>query len=285
MLIALASVTDSLVTLATHVIRDLGLAGVALLTLTSGVVGAPGSEPTMLFAGFNVYQGHLSLFGIVLFGVIGDMLGASIAYAIGYFGSRELIQHQGKYLHISEKRVDLAHSWFERYGAPVIVVSRWIPFARAAFPYAAGVARMGYLRFGAFATIGSIVWIAALGVLGREVGSELAELAAQPRVRRLRRRRPARRGDRVPDRAGHADAARRPDGRRVGVRGWRPTICRSGRRSSSARSTDRPSCCRSPPRVTSRSSPGSPAGTTRGSTTSCASRSRWRSTPARRRRS
>ena len=53
----------------------------------------------------------------------------------------------------------------------MIVVSRWIPFARAAFPYAAGVARMGYLRFVAFATIGSIVWIAALGVLGREVGS------------------------------------------------------------------------------------------------------------------
>jgi membrane protein DedA with SNARE-associated domain len=170
-LIALASVTDSLVTLATHIIRDLGLAGVTLLTLTSGVVGAPGSEPTMLFAGFNVYEGHLSLFGIILFGVIGDMIGASIAYAIGYYGSRELIQHRGKYLHISEKRVDVAHSWFERYGAPVIVVSRWIPFARAAFPYAAGVARMGYLRFVAFATIGSIVWIAALGVLGREVGS------------------------------------------------------------------------------------------------------------------
>ena len=48
----------------------------------------------------------------------------------------------------------------------MIVVSRWIPFARAAFPYAAGVARMPYLRFVTFATIGSIVWIAALGVLG-----------------------------------------------------------------------------------------------------------------------
>ena len=81
-----ASVTDSLVNLATHIIRDLGLAGVALLTLTSGVIGMPGTEPTMLFAGFNVFQGHLSLFGIIVFGVLGDMIGASIAYAIGYFG-------------------------------------------------------------------------------------------------------------------------------------------------------------------------------------------------------
>ena len=53
----------------------------------------------------------------------------------------------------------------------MIVVSRCIPFARAAFPYAAGVARMGYVRFLTFATIGSIIWISALGVLGRAVGS------------------------------------------------------------------------------------------------------------------
>jgi membrane protein DedA with SNARE-associated domain len=166
-----ASVTDSLVTLATHIIRDLGLAGVALLTLTSGVIGMPGSEPTMLFAGFNVFQGHLSLFGIIVFGVLGDMLGASIAYAIGYWGREELVERHGNKLHISKQRLDRAHRWFERWGAPVIVLSRCIPFARAAFPYAAGVARMGYVRFLTFATIGSIIWIGALGVLGREVGS------------------------------------------------------------------------------------------------------------------
>lgn len=171
MLLVYASVTDSLVTLATHIIRDLGLAGVALLTMTSGVIGAPGSEPTMLFAGFNVSEGHLSLFGIIVAGVFGDMLGASIAYAIGYWGREELVERHGNKLHISKRRLDRAHAWFNRYGAPVIVVSRFIPFARAAFPYAAGVARMGYVRFLIFGTIGSIVWITALGVLGNAVGS------------------------------------------------------------------------------------------------------------------
>ena len=172
MLIALASVTDSLVTLATNIINDLGVAGVALLTLTSGVVGVPGSEPTMLFAGFNVSEGHLSMLGILVFGVLGDMLGASIAYAIGYWGREEIVERHGNKLHISKQRLDRAHRWFERFGAPVIVVSRCIPFARAAFPYAAGVARMGYGRFLVFGTIGSIIWISALGVLGNAVGSQ-----------------------------------------------------------------------------------------------------------------
>jgi len=171
-LIAFASVTDSLVTLATNIINDLGVAGVALLTLTSGVVGVPGSEPTMLFAGFNVSEGHLSMFGILVFGVLGDMIGASIAYAIGYWGREEIVERHGNKLHISKQRLDRAHRWFERFGAPVILVSRCIPFARAAFPYAAGVARMGYGRFLLFGTIGSIIWISALGVLGNAVGSQ-----------------------------------------------------------------------------------------------------------------
>jgi membrane protein DedA with SNARE-associated domain len=170
-LLLAASVTDSFVTLATHIIRDLGLAGVSLLTMLSGVIGVPGTEPTMLFAGFDVYQGNLTLLGIIVAGVIGDVLGASIAYAIGYFGRVELIERHGNKLHVSARRLDLAHRWFERYGSPVMFVSRLIPFVRAVFPYAAGVAEMPYWRMVTFATLGSIVWIGGLAVLGREVGS------------------------------------------------------------------------------------------------------------------
>ncbi len=170
-MLALASLTDSFVTLATHVIRSLGLAGVGLLTTTTGVIGIPGTEPTMLFAGFNVSQHHLTLIGIIVFGLIGDVLGASIAYWIGYFGHRELHERQGSKLHLSAARIDRAGGWFDRYGAPVVVISRLIPFARAAFPYAAGVAEMPFARFVPLVTLGSIPWIAGLAILGREVGS------------------------------------------------------------------------------------------------------------------
>jgi membrane protein DedA with SNARE-associated domain len=170
-LLALASVTDSLVKLATNLIGSLGLGGVALLTATSGVIGLPGSEPTMLFAGFNVYQGHLTLLGIIVFGVLGDMAGASIAYAIGFYGRHELVERQGSKLHMTTQRLDRAEGWFERRGAIVITLSRLLPFIRAAFPYAAGVMKIPFPRFFALATAGSIVWIGALGLLGREVGS------------------------------------------------------------------------------------------------------------------
>jgi membrane protein DedA with SNARE-associated domain len=170
--LVVASLTGPLVTFATHVIHTLGLVGVAVMTMTSGVIGIPGSEPTMLFAGFDVYKGHQTLAGIIVAGVIGDMLGATIAYAIGYWGRRELLERHGAKIHMTAARLDRPSRWFDRHGSPVVFVSRFIPGVRAVFPYAAGVSRMPFGRFFAFATLGSIAWIAGLGVLGREVGRD-----------------------------------------------------------------------------------------------------------------
>lgn len=170
--LVIASLTGPLVTLATHVIRSLGLAGVGLMVASTGVIGLPGTEPTMLFAGFNVYQGHFTLLGIVVAGVIGDTIGATIAYVIGYRGSRELVEHRGARLHLSPARIERAHGWFDRYGVAVIFLSRLIPFARFAVPYAAGIGEMPFGRFLALAVLGSIGWITGLALLGREVGHD-----------------------------------------------------------------------------------------------------------------
>jgi len=167
-----ASVTSSLVTIATNVVRDAGLGGVAAMTTSSAVIGLPGTELTMLFAGFNVFHHHLTLLGIITFGVIGDLVGATIAYAIGFFGLHELLERKASTFHIGPKGLSRAHVWFGRYGDPAIVISRLIPVIRAAFPYAAGVARMPYLRFILLTLAGSIVWIGGLGLLGRAVGSQ-----------------------------------------------------------------------------------------------------------------
>jgi membrane protein DedA with SNARE-associated domain len=126
----------------------------------------------MLFAGFDVFQGNLTLPGIIAAGTIGDMAGASIAYFIGYRGRGEVLERQGNPRHMSRRRLDAAHRWFDRYGAPAILVSRFIPVVRAAFPYAAGVAEMPFWRFLTVAALGSLIWITGIAVLGREVGND-----------------------------------------------------------------------------------------------------------------
>ena len=186
MLLALASITGPLVDLATNLIGSLGLAGIVILNTMTGVIGVPGTEPTMLFAGFNVYDGHLTLLGIIVAGVAGDMLGACIAYTIGFFGRRELLERQGSKLHVNPRKLERAQRWSEAHGAPVIAVSRCIPFARAVFPYAAGVAEMPFVRFAISALVGSIVWITGLGSPRARGRQQLEQLAPPPRVRGLR---------------------------------------------------------------------------------------------------
>ena len=167
-----ASVTNAVVTLATNLINDIGLGGVALLNAMSGVIGVPGTEVTMLFAGFNVFKHQLSLPGIIIFGVLGDLVGATIAYVIGHYGLHELLERYSGPLHVTPRGLDTAHAWFERWGSPVIAVSRCVPLVRAAFPYAAGTAAMTYTRFILMAALGSTVWIGGLALLGNAVGSD-----------------------------------------------------------------------------------------------------------------
>ncbi len=172
MLIAFASVTSGLVTLATHIINDLGYAGVGLMVFVSGVIAIPGTEAPMLFAGFNVSDGTMTLFGIILAGVIGDVLGVTAAYWIARTGGRELIERHGSKVHVSPADLDRAHRWFERWGAPVMFIGRFTPLIRIVFSYAAGVAEMPFGRCLFFSALGSIGWITGLALLGDAVGSQ-----------------------------------------------------------------------------------------------------------------
>ncbi|MHB1570851.1 MAG: DedA family protein, partial [Solirubrobacteraceae bacterium] len=61
---ALASVTNSLVHLATNLVGSLGLGGIFVLMLAESACIPIPSEVTMLFAGFGVSQGRFSLVAI-----------------------------------------------------------------------------------------------------------------------------------------------------------------------------------------------------------------------------
>ena len=83
----LADILNPLVDAATNVIDALGLPGVFLLmTAESACIPIP-SEAIMLFAGFNVSQGDMTLFGIVAAGVLGNLTGSLIAR----FGAKQIV--------------------------------------------------------------------------------------------------------------------------------------------------------------------------------------------------
>jgi membrane protein DedA with SNARE-associated domain len=164
-----ADVLAPIVNAATDLISSTGLAGVFLLmVLESACVPVP-SEAIMLFAGFSVSQGNLTLAGIVVAGVLGNVVGSLIAYAVGYWGRIELLE-RNRLVHVSPTQLGRADRWFERYGSATVFLARMVPIVRTFISLPAGVARMPVGRFTALSAAGSIPWVLMLAIVGREVG-------------------------------------------------------------------------------------------------------------------
>jgi membrane protein DedA with SNARE-associated domain len=168
-----SSVTDvvlnPIVNAATEFISSVGSPAVFLLmALESACVPIP-SEAIMLFAGFAVSKGELTLVAVVFAGVLGNLVGSLVGYGIGYFGRVDLLE-RNRLFHLSEARLRQAEGWFERYGSATVFFSRMLPLVRTFVSVPAGIARMPLGRFSLLTTLGSIPWVLALALLGRSVG-------------------------------------------------------------------------------------------------------------------
>jgi membrane protein DedA with SNARE-associated domain len=173
-LLMLASIADKvvepIVDVATEFIGSAGVVAVFLLMLLESACIPIPSEAIMLFAGFSVSNGELTLFGVVAAGVLGNLAGSWIAYAVGYYGRIDLLE-RNKLIHISPKHLKWADDWFERYGGATVFFSRMLPIIRTFISLPAGVAKMPFWRFTAYTLAGCIPWVLMLALVGRSVGN------------------------------------------------------------------------------------------------------------------
>jgi membrane protein DedA with SNARE-associated domain len=178
-MLVLASISESVVNVAWHFVRDAGLPAIFVLMLAESACIPIPSEATMLFAGFAVAEPgvstahhHLTLAGIVIAGVLGNLVGSWIAYGVGRVGRLELIERHGHWLHLKPSNIAWADRWFARYGAPAIFFSRMLPIIRTFISLPAGVARMPLGRFTLLTLAGCIPWVFGLALAGEAVGHE-----------------------------------------------------------------------------------------------------------------
>lgn len=167
-------IVDPIVEFATNFIDAVGLIGVFILMLLESACIPVPSEAIMLFAGFNVAEGEMTLLGIVIAGVLGNLVGSWIAWGAGYYGRAELLE-KNRLIHINAKHLAVADRWFERYGDATVFFTRMLPIVRTFISLPAGAARMPFWRFTALTLAGCIPWVFALGLLGREVGDQWEE--------------------------------------------------------------------------------------------------------------
>jgi len=152
------------------VIEQLGYGGVFVgMMLESTGLPIP-SEVIMPFAGYVVWKGGLTLIGITLAGTLGCLAGSLIAYYIGLWGGRPLLERYGKYVLIRKGELDRADEWFKKYGDSAVFISRLLPVIRTFISFPAGIVHMDVKKFSLYTVLGSLPWCFALAYIGVLLG-------------------------------------------------------------------------------------------------------------------
>ena len=151
-------------------ISMLGYGGVVLLmAIESACIPLP-SEIIMPFSGYLVSRGEMNLWLVGVAGAVGCVAGSMVAYWVGMYGGRPLIEKYGRYVLISPHDLDLADRWFAKYGEVIVFVSRLLPAIRTFIAFPAGVARMNIPRFIIYTFAGSLPWCIGLAYVGQKLG-------------------------------------------------------------------------------------------------------------------
>lgn len=154
----------------TGIISHIGYPGIALLmAIESACIPLP-SEVIMPFAGYLVYLGRFRLFWVATAGAIGCNLGSAVAYWIGAYGGRPMVERFGSYVLLSRRDLDRTTAFFHRHGAITVLVARVLPVVRTFIALPAGIAKMPQGKFHLYTFIGSWPWCLALAYAGMRLG-------------------------------------------------------------------------------------------------------------------
>ncbi|HEY7995030.1 MAG TPA: DedA family protein [Candidatus Eremiobacteraceae bacterium] len=167
-----------------NLIAKLGYAGIfgGMGLQATGFVPLP-SEVMMSFGGYLAQARSLELWAVIAAGTLGDIAGALVAYAIGYYGGRPLLERFGKLVFVRPADLERIERWSNKFGSRAVLICRLLPGIRAFASLPAGVTRMHVAVFTGFTAAGSLIWCTAFASLGFALGKNWSEL--DPFVRRF----------------------------------------------------------------------------------------------------
>jgi membrane protein DedA with SNARE-associated domain len=137
-------------------------------------LGVPVPGETILIAA-SVYAGAGRL-NVVVLGVTGcvaAVIGDNIGFAIGHYGGRALVLRWGRYVRLTREWLDKAEAFFERHGAWIITIARFIEVLRQANGIVAGATGYPWRRFLAFNALGAALWVGTWVSLGYLAGQHI----------------------------------------------------------------------------------------------------------------
>lgn len=163
-----------------QMIEQSGYLGVAFLMFAETVFPPIPSEVIMSIAGLQAARGTISLWGAIVAGTAGAMLGNTFWYllarALGLQRFKPLIDRFGRWITLDWAEVERADRWFRQYGSAFVFFGRLLPTVRSLVSVPAGLLHMSLSRFLFWSTLGTAAWTALLAGAGWTLGQRYAEI-------------------------------------------------------------------------------------------------------------
>ena len=157
-------------------LQHFGLWAIGLL-ITLEDFGVPVPGETILIAGaIFAGAGRINVVALGVVAFFAAVTGDNIGFAIGHFGGRALALRFGKYVFLTEERLDKAERFFDRRGSIVITFARFVEGLRQANGIIAGITGMHWLRFLVFNAIGAALWVGTWITIGYFAGNNITTI-------------------------------------------------------------------------------------------------------------
>lgn len=156
--------------------QGLGYLGVGvLMAVESSFLPLP-SEVVIPPAAYLASQGKMDIFLIILVGVVGSILGATVNYLLSMSLGRLVIyklaaQPWARFILVTPEKIERAEKYFLKSANSATFFGRLIPVVRHLISIPAGFSRMNYGRFVLYTALGSAIWVSILAALGYFIGA------------------------------------------------------------------------------------------------------------------
>jgi membrane protein DedA with SNARE-associated domain len=118
------------------------------------------SAPLLVFAGSAVASGRLSFSHVLLAAVCGALLGDSVWFSAGRIYGRRLVAALSRRSYAVDTSMRTTGELFERHGAPIVAVSKFVPGLGLVTPPLMGTTQIAVLAFFFWDTAGIVAWAA-----------------------------------------------------------------------------------------------------------------------------
>ena len=150
----------------------------ANVLLTQAGVPVP-AIPLMVVAGALVWEGQLSLASVMAVAVIAALLGDLPWYAAGRLAGHRILRLLCRVAIEPDSCVMQTENTFERWGAPSLVVAKFVPGFATVAPPIAGAMRLGLAPFMLYSALGAALWAGAAVAAGMVFHAQIDWLLAR----------------------------------------------------------------------------------------------------------